>query len=417
MFADDLKRVDMNILVINSGSSSLKYQLLDMHRGVVLTAGIVDRIGNRNAALHHEWRTSEGTMETLAREVAAPDHRAAFVAIGAAMRETGVMLDATRVDAIGHRVVHGGERFQTPTRIDADVVTAVRALVPLAPLHNPPNLLGIELCLELFPSVPQVAVFDTAFHQTMPPHAYHYALPQGLYADHAVRRYGFHGSSHAYVTRRAAEYLGREPTTLNLISLHLGNGASAAAVAGGRCIDTSMGMTPLEGLVMGTRCGDIDPALTFYIGRVAGLDGAAVETLLNEDSGLKGLCGTNDMREVLRRIDAGDSPARLAFDIYCYRIRKYIGAYTAALGRVDAVIFTAGIGENAPAVRERVCAGLEALDIRFDARKNAAVSGEIAEIQSADSAVKLLVVRTNEEREIAEQVRAMLTGRALERSP
>jgi acetate kinase len=417
MFADDLKRVDMNILVINSGSSSLKYQLLDMHRGVVLTAGIVDRIGNRNAALHHEWRTSEGTMETLAREVAAPDHRAAFVAIGAAMRETGVMLDATRVDAIGHRVVHGGERFQTPTRIDADVVTAVRALVPLAPLHNPPNLLGIELCLELFPSVPQVAVFDTAFHQTMPPHAYHYALPQGLYADHAVRRYGFHGSSHAYVTRRAAEYLGREPTTLNLISLHLGNGASAAAVAGGRCIDTSMGMTPLEGLVMGTRCGDIDPALTFYIGRVAGLDGAAVETLLNEDSGLKGLCGTNDMREVLRRIDAGDSPARLAFDIYCYRIRKYIGAYTAALGRVDAVIFTAGIGENAPAVRERVCAELQALDIRLDARKNSGVSGEIAEIQSADSAVKLLVVRTNEEREIAEQVRAMLTGRALERSP
>jgi acetate kinase len=417
MFADDLKRVDMNILVINSGSSSLKYQLLDMHRGVVLTAGIVDRIGNRNAALHHEWRTSEGTMETLAREVAAPDHRAAFVAIGAAMRETGVMLDATRVDAIGHRVVHGGERFQTPTRIDADVVTAVRALVPLAPLHNPPNLLGIELCLELFPSVPQVAVFDTAFHQTMPPHAYHYALPQGLYADHAVRRYGFHGSSHAYVTRRAAEYLGREPTTLNLISLHLGNGASAAAVAGGRCIDTSMGMTPLEGLVMGTRCGDIDPALVFYIGRVAGLDGAAVETLLNEGSGLKGLCGTNDMREVLRRMDAGDSPARLAFEIYCYRIRKYIGAYTAALGRVDAVIFTAGIGENAPAVRERVCAELQALDIRLDARKNSGVSGEIAEIQSADSAVKLLVIRTNEEREIAEQVRAMLTGRALERSP
>jgi acetate kinase len=348
--------------------------------------------------------------------VVAPDHRAAFLAVGAAMRETGVMHDVTHVDVIGHRVVHGGERFQAPTRIDTNVVSAIRALVSLAPLHNPPNLLGIELCLELFPTVPQVAVFDTAFHQTMPAHAYRYALPQDLYTDHAVRRYGFHGSSHAYVTRRATEYLAQAPAALNLISLHLGNGASATAIAGGRCIDTSMGMTPLEGLVMGTRCGDIDPALVFYIGRVAGLDDVAVETLLNQESGLKGLCGANDMREVLRRMDAGDAPARLAFEIYCYRIRKYIGAYTAALGRVDAVIFTAGIGENAPAVRARVCAGLEALAIRIDARKNAAVSGEIAEIQSANSTVKLLVVRTNEEREIAEQARAVLTGHTQERS-
>ena len=401
----------MNILVINSGSSSLKYQLFDMHSSVVLTAGVVERIGETNAALRHQWRTSEGALDRFEREVAAPDHRAAFLAIGAAMRETGVLHDVTRVEAIGHRVVHGGERFQAPTRIDTDVVAAIRALVPLAPLHNPPNLLGIELCLELFPTVPQVAVFDTAFHQTMPPHAYRYALPHGLYTDHAVRRYGFHGSSHAYVTRRAAQYLRQASATLNLISLHLGNGASAAAIAGGRSIDTSMGMTPLEGLVMGTRCGDIDPALVFYIGRVAGLDYAAVETLLNSESGLKGLCGANDMREVLRRMDAGDAPARLAFEIYCYRIRKYIGAYTAALGRVDAVIFTAGIGENAPAVRARVCTGLETLDIRLDARKNASVSGEIAEIQSTDSAVKLLVIRTNEEREIAEQVRAVLTGR------
>jgi len=401
----------MNILVINSGSSSLKYQLFDMHSSVVLTAGVVERIGETNAALRHQWRTSEGALDRFEREVAAPDHRAAFLAIGAAMRETGVLHDVTRVEAIGHRVVHGGERFQAPTRINTDVVAAIRALVPLAPLHNPPNLLGIELCLELFPTVPQVAVFDTAFHQTMPPHAYRYALPHGLYTDHAVRRYGFHGSSHAYVTRRAAQYLRQASATLNLISLHLGNGASAAAIAGGRSIDTSMGMTPLEGLVMGTRCGDIDPALVFYIGRVAGLDYAAVETLLNSESGLKGLCGANDMREVLRRMDAGDAPARLAFEIYCYRIRKYVGAYTAALGRVDAVIFTAGIGENAPAVRAQVCAGLEALDIWLDARKNASVSGEIAEIQSTDSAVKLLVIRTNEEREIAEQVRAVLTGR------
>jgi acetate kinase len=400
----------VNILVINSGSSSLKYQLFDMHSEVVLTAGIVERIGETNATMRHQWRTSAGVLDRFEREMAAPDHRAAFLAIGAAMRETGVLRDVTRVEAIGHRVVHGGERFQASTRINTDVVTAIRALVPLAPLHNPPNLLGIELCLELFPTVPQVAVFDTAFHQTMPPHAYRYALPHRLYTDHAVRRYGFHGSSHAYVTRRASQYLGQAPAALNLISLHLGNGASAAAIEGGRCIDTSMGMTPLEGLVMGTRCGDIDPALVFYIGRVAGLDDAAVETLLNSESGLKGLCGANDMREVLRRMDAGDEPARLAFEIYCYRIRKYIGAYTAALGRVDAIIFTAGIGENAPAVRARVCAGLETLDIRLDARKNASVNGEIAEIQSTDSAVRLLVVRTDEEREIAEQVRAVLTG-------
>jgi acetate kinase len=400
----------VNILVLNSGSSSLKYQLLDLHRGVVLIAGVVERIGDTNAALRHQWRKRDGAMDGFAREVAAPDHRAAFLVISAAMRETGVLHEETRVEAIGHRVVHGGERFQAPTRIDSDVVAAIRALVPLAPLHNPPNLLGIELCLELFPTVPQVAVFDTAFHQTMPPHAYRYALPHGLYTDHAVRRYGFHGSSHAYVARRASQYLGQAPVALNLISLHLGNGASATAIEGGRCIDTSMGMTPLEGLVMGTRSGDIDPALVFYIGRAAGLDDAAVETLLNQESGLKGLCGANDMREVLRRMDAGDAPARLAFEIYCYRIRKYIGAYTAALGRVDAVIFTAGIGENAPAVRARVCVGLETLDIRLDARKNASVSGEIAEIQSTNSAVKLLVVRTNEEREIAEQVRAVLTG-------
>ncbi|HYA39215.1 MAG TPA: acetate kinase [Candidatus Methylomirabilis sp.] len=398
----------MNILVINSGSSSLKYQLFDMHRGFVLTAGIVERIGETNAALRHQWRTSAGALEQFERAVIAPDHRAAFLAIRAAMRETGVLRDATRVDAIGHRVVHGGERFRAPTRIDADVLSAIRALVPLAPLHNPPNVLGIELCLELFPTVPQVAVFDTAFHQTMPPHAYHYALPHRLYTDHAVRRYGFHGSSHAYVTRRATAYLAQPPGAINLISLHLGNGASAAAVEGGRCIDTSMGMTPLEGLVMGTRCGDIDPALVFYIGRAAGLNEAAVEALLNKDSGLKGLCGANDMREVLRRMEAGDAQARLAFEIYCYRIRKYIGAYTAALGRVDAVIFTAGIGENAAAVRARVCAGLDTLGVRLDAQKNASVSGEIAEIQSANSAVRLLVVRTNEEREIAEQVRAVL---------
>jgi acetate kinase len=398
----------VKILVINSGSSSLKYQLIDMTRRAVLTAGSVERIGESASALRHAWDTGGGHMESLAREVAAPDHRAAFAAIGAALRDTGIMDDVARVDAIGHRVVHGGERFRAPTRIDAGVVAGIRALIPLAPLHNPANLLGIDVCLELFPAVPQVAVFDTAFHQTMPPHAYRYALPEALYTDHQVRRYGFHGSSHAYVARRAAGHLGASPDALNLITLHLGNGASAAAIQGGRCIDTSMGMTPLEGLVMGTRCGDLDPAVVFYVGRTLGLDPAAVEALLNKDSGLKGLCGANDMREVLRRMDAGDAPARLAFEVYGYRIRKYIGAYAAALGRVDAVVFTAGIGENAAAVRAQACAGLEMFGIHFDARRNAAASGETAEIQADNSAVKLLVVRTNEEIEIAEQARAVL---------
>jgi acetate kinase len=399
---------DVQILVINSGSSSLKYRLFDLAEGVVVTTGSVERIGEGNPVLHHRWHTRTGAMDELERTISAADHRAAFAAITAALRETGVLEDVTHVDAIGHRVVHGGDRFHAPTRIDAVVVSAIRSLIPIAPLHNPANLLGIEICLELFPGVPQVAVFDTAFHQTMPAHAYHYALPQSLYADHHVRRYGFHGTSHAYVAKRVAQHLARPLDTLNLITLHLGNGASAAAIQRGHCIDTSMGMTPLEGLVMGTRCGDLDPALVFYIGRATGLNVDAVETLLNDDSGLKGLCGANDMREVLKRMDAGDEQARLAFDVYCYRIRKYIGAYFAALGSVSAIVFTAGVGENAPAVRAHVCAGLESLGIRLDRIRNADVRGEIAEIQSDDSIVKLLVVRTNEELEIAEQTRALL---------
>jgi acetate kinase len=416
----------VKILVINSGSSSLKYQLFDMASRAILTAGSVERIGETagapsvargprldpigeaGASLRHRWQTRAGVMDEFVRDVAASDHRAAFAVIAAALRETRIMDEVASIEAIGHRVVHGGERFRAPARIDAAVVSAIRALIPLAPLHNPANLLGIELCRELFPTVPQVAVFDTAFHQTMPAHAFHYALPQRLYAEHQVRRYGFHGTSHAYVARRAAQHLATSLDKLNLITLHLGNGASAAAIQQGRCVDTSMGMTPLEGLVMGTRCGDIDPALVFYIGRATGMEHTAVEGLLNKESGLKGLCGANDMRAVLQRLDAGDAQARLAFEVYCYRIRKYIGAYAAVLGRVDAIVFTAGIGENAAAVRARVCADLAVLGIRLDAHNNGSASGEVSEIQTADSAVKLLIVRTNEELEIAEQTRALL---------
>ena len=398
----------MNILAINCGSSSLKYQLLDMRRREMLAAGVVERIGEAEAHLQHRWRDGSGALQESAHRASVADHRAALTAVIAALRESGIAGRLEPLDAIGHRVVHGGEAFLAPARIDREVVAAIRRLIPLAPLHNPANVLGIELCLELFPQVPQVAVFDTAFHHTLPAHACRYALPQSLYTDHHLRRYGFQGTSHAYVARQAARHLGRPAASLNLISLHLGNGASAAAIAGGRSVDTSMGLTPLEGLVMGTRCGDIDPAAVFFIERATGADSGAVEALLNHDSGLKGLCGVSDMREVLARAGRGDDHARLAVDLYCYRIRKYIGAYLAVLGHVDALVFTAGIGENAPTVRDRVCRGLEALGIRLDAGRNAAAGGEIAEIHAADSPVKLLMIRTNEELEIAAQTQDLL---------
>ncbi len=398
----------MNILVINSGSSSLKYEMFDMTSRAVLTSGVVERIGDSPATLHHRWRTDTGIDDQLEREVSAADHRQALGAVGDVLRDTGIYDEALKVGAIGHRVVHGGETFQAPVLIDRAVIEELRELSLLAPLHNPANLLGIEVCLDAFPNVPQVAVFDTAFHQSIPPYAYRYALPQELYKEYHVRRYGFHGTSHAYVARQTAAYLGRPLIQLNMITLHLGNGASAAAIAKGRSVDTSMGMTPLEGLVMGTRCGDIDPALVFYIERVTGGAPADIESLLNRESGLKGLCGANDMREILRRCDGGDETASLALDIYCYRIKKYIGAYFAALGTLDALVFTAGIGENSPLVRQRSCDGLSALGIELDATQNNAAGGPIHEIQTGRSRVKVLVVHTDEELEIAEEVAAVV---------
>ncbi|KPK56482.1 MAG: acetate kinase [Thiotrichales bacterium SG8_50] len=395
----------MNVLVINSGSSSLKYEMFEMASREVLTSGLVERIGEPGGRLRHEWRSPGGEMNRLEREVTAADHRAALGAVAAALRESGVTKE---VAAIGHRIVHGGETFRVPTRVDTSVLEALRKLNHLAPLHNPANVLGVELCLEAFPYVPQVAVFDTAFHQSIPPQAHRYALPNELYSAHHVRRYGFHGTSHAYVAKRAAEYLAQPLEALNLITLHLGNGASATAIAAGRSVDTSMGMTPLEGLVMGTRCGDIDPALVFYITQATGKSPAQVEWLLNRESGLKGLCGVNDMREILRRRAAGDERARLALDIYCYRIKKYIGAYMAVLGRVDALVFTAGIGENSPVVRQKACEGLEEFGVQMDTRLNEQATGDVHEIQSARSAVQLLVVHTDEELEIAEQTMRVL---------
>ncbi|MET8569588.1 acetate kinase [Streptomyces sp. NPDC004783] len=392
------------ILVLNSGSSSVKYQLLDMRDGGRLAVGLVERIGEETSRLRH---TPAGG-ESREWEEPVADHDAALKAMAAELAKDGLGLDSPELAAIGHRVVHGGLRFTEPTVIDDAVLAEIERLIPVAPLHNPANLTGIRTAQALRPDLPQVAVFDTAFHTTMPESAARYAIDVETADAHRVRRYGFHGTSHAYVSRRTAELLGRAPEDVNVIVLHLGNGASASAVRGGRCVDTSMGLTPLEGLVMGTRSGDMDPAVIFHLMRVGGMSADEIDTLLNKRSGLIGLCGDNDMREIRRRIDAGDERARLAFDIYIHRLKKYIGAYYAVLGRVDAVAFTAGVGENAAPVREAAVAGLEHLGLAVDGALNAA-RGEGARLISPSSArVAVAVVPTDEEMEIATQTYALV---------
>ncbi len=372
----------MRILVLNSGSSSLKYRLFDMESRTTLAAGLTERIGEAGSI---------------------PDHATAVDGVAALLRDGELVNDLHPIGAIGHRVVHGGEAFREATRIDETVVFAIREQSRLAPLHNPANLTGIQATLERYPNVPQVAVFDTAFHQTLPDRAYRYAIPEDWYADHGVRRYGFHGTSHAYVAKQAAALLGRPITELNLITLHLGNGASACAVEGGRSVETSMGLTPLEGLVMGTRSGDLDPSVAGYVAAETGLSPDAVGAALNRKSGLLGMCGASDLRDVLDREAAGDERARLAVAVYVHRIRKYVGAYTAVLGRVDGLVFTAGVGENAPEIRERVCAGLEGLGIRVDPGRNRDEGEEPRAIEVDGGAVGIFVIPTNEELEIAEQ--------------
>ncbi|MEV6565461.1 acetate kinase [Streptomyces kronopolitis] len=399
------------VLVLNSGSSSVKYQLLDMRDGARLAVGLVERIGEGSSRLAHtplatggERRETEGPMA---------DHEAALKAVAAELAADGLGLDSPELAAIGHRVVHGGLKFTEPTVIDDAVLAEIERLVPLAPLHNPANITGIRTARALRPDLPQVAVFDTAFHTTMPEYAARYALDVETADRHRIRRYGFHGTSHAYVSRKTAALLGKDPSEVNVIVLHLGNGASASAVAGGRCVDTSMGLTPLEGLVMGTRSGDIDPAVTFHLKRVAGMSEDEVDELLNKRSGLVGLCGDNDMREIRRRIDAGGADgarARLAFDIYIHRLKKYLGAYSAVLGRVDAVAFTAGVGENAAPVREAVIAGLEEMGMAVDADLNAQRSGEPRLISPEYARVAVAVVPTDEELEIAQQTYALVSA-------
>ncbi|ORT55523.1 acetate kinase [Streptomyces sp. CB03238] len=393
------------VLVLNSGSSSVKYQLLDMRDGARLAVGLVERIGEETSRLVH---TPLAGGEQRERTSAIADHEAALKAVAEELAADGLGLDSRELAAIGHRVVHGGLKFSAPTVITDEVLAEIERLVPVAPLHNPANITGIRTAQALRPDLPQVAVFDTAFHTTMPEYAARYAIDVETADAHRIRRYGFHGTSHAYVSRRVAGLLGKDPSEVNVIVLHLGNGASASAVSGGRCVDTSMGLTPLEGLVMGTRSGDVDPAVVFHLKRVAGMSTDEIDVLLNKKSGLVGLCGDNDMREIRRRIDAGDERARLAFDIYIHRLKKYIGAYYAVLGRVDAVAFTAGVGENAAPVREAAVAGLEELGLAVDAGLNAIRSKEARLISPEYARVAVAVVPTDEELEIAQQTYSLV---------
>jgi len=393
----------MKILVLNSGSSSLKFELFNKVDLSVLASGMIENIGDTKSAARLSFVDSSGAEQASEQSVSIADHRGAITVMDEMLQESRALVDMDELAGIGHRVVHGGEAFHEPVQIDDTVIKAIKDLIPLAPLHNPANLMGIQVSMEHAANIPQVAVFDTAFHQSIPEHAYLYALPYDLYEKQKVRRYGFHGTSHSYVARQAARYLGRPLEDLNIVTLHLGNGASAAAIRGGKCIDTSMGMTPLEGLVMGTRSGDLDPAILFYLGRESGMDMETLDTLLNKKSGLKGICGENDMRRISKAAENGDHQANLALTMFCYRLKKYIGAYMAALGGTDCIVFTGGIGENSATIRQQSCHGLEGLGVTLDAEKNNIRQKETMEIQASDSRVKLLVIPTDEEYEIASQ--------------
>lgn len=397
------------VLVLNTGSSSLKYRVVDAADGTVLASGLVERIGEATGRVEHRVDGS-----THAVDVPVADHEAAIAAALDAFATHGPDLAGIGLRAVGHRVVHGGTRFAEPVLVDDDLVAAVHELAPLAPLHNPANAVGLEAARRAFADLPHVAVFDTAFHQTLPPAAHTYAVP-AAWREAGVRRYGFHGTSVAFVSRAATAALGRAVEDTRLIVLHLGNGASATAVDGGRSVATSMGLTPLEGLVMGSRSGDLDPAVLGHVRRELSLDADEVERQLNAASGLRGLAGDNDMRGVVAAAEAGDADAELALDVYCHRIRSYVGAYLAQLGGLDAVVLTGGVGENSLAVRARALDGLAHLGIEVDAHRNVTERpgpGWAARISPDGAPVAVLVVPTDEEWEIASQAVVLLDADA-----
>lgn len=401
----------MKILVLNAGSSSIKYQVFEMGAfEQVLCSGLLEKIGERTSRLTHAL-TSWGHEGQITREQAVPDHAAGMALIVDVLQDArnGVIRSTEDIAGVGHRVVHCGEAFSDAVCINESVFNAIKDHVPLAPLHNPPNLTGIEVARAYFPKATQVAVFDTAFHQTLPRHAFIYALPYDYYTKHRVRRYGFHGTSHKYITAETAGVLQKSINQVSLISIHLGNGCSMAAVYKGRCVDTTMGMTPLEGLVMGTRSGDLDPAIHDYLANQTGLSLREITDILNKKSGLKGVCGTNDVREVLTKYAEGDPQAVLALDLYCYRIKKYIGAYSAVLPELDAIVFTAGVGQNSSVIREKVCQDLERIGIVLDASLNQQRQAGTRSIHAAYSPVKILIIPANEELQIARETKALLS--------
>lgn len=401
----------VKILVVNSGSSSIKLELLEVMAEVKLGAVAMERIGTTRSSakctIYGEAGKSEHTVE-----VAIPDHRHGMK-LGIEMLTDSpqkIIEDAQDIAAIGHRVVHGGEQFCHSTIIDKEVLAAIEENSSLAPLHNPANLEGIRITQELFPGVPQVAVFDTAFHQTIPPHAFHYALPRRFYEKHKVRRYGFHGTSHRYVAGECAKAMGRPLADLNLITIHLGNGCSMAAIEGGKSVDCSLGFTPLEGLVMGTRSGDIDPAIHAYLAKACGMTIEEIDSMLNTEAGLKGLCGYNDMRDIHQAIAAGDRNAELALAVQTYRTKRYLGSFMAVLGRLDGIVFTAGIGENDKVVRARSLAGLENFGIELDGAANTGRVEKPTLLSTKTSNVQVWVIPTNEELAIAREAKQLVAG-------
>ncbi|HPE38300.1 MAG TPA: acetate kinase [Bacillota bacterium] len=395
----------MKVLVINAGSSSLKYQLIETQNGDVLAKGGAERIGLDDALIVHGKKGADKV--TISIDL--PDHKAATEAFLGLLvdMEHGVISSMDEIDAVGHRVVHGGEKFASSALINDSVKTAIRECFPLAPLHNPANMIGIEACEAAMPNVPQVAVFDTAFHQTMEPKAFMYALPYEVYENHRVRRYGFHGTSHSFVSKRAAKILNKPYESLRIITCHLGNGSSISAVNCGKCMDTSMGLTPLAGICMGTRCGDIDPAIVTFLMEKEGLDMKGIDNLMNKKSGVAGISGvSSDFRDLQAAAEAGNKRARLALDMFIYQCRKFIGSYAAAMGGVDAIVFTAGIGENTDYIRKGACEGLDFMGISIDDVKNNGNRSE-AIISKDDAKVKVLVVPTNEELAIAMETESL----------
>lgn len=404
----------MKILVLNSGSSSIKFQLIETDAELIesdtdkcIAKGIVERIGTDEATL----KLSVPPSPTVSITEAILDHQAALTKAIAMLKEHHAVADISQIQAVGHRVLHGGERFSAPVIIDEEVEQGIQQCVELGPLHNPHNLRGYYVARKTMPQVPQVAVFDTAFHQTMPPHAYLYGLPYSYYRRYHIRRYGFHGTSHRYVAFRYRKIFGKTREQANLITIHLGNGCSMTAIDKGHSIDTSMGLTPQEGLVMGTRCGDIDSAAVLYLMSKDELTIHDMSILLNKFSGLYGVSGdSNDMRELLDALAKGDEQAKLAIDVFCYRIKKYIGAYSAALGHVDGVVFTGGIGENSPAIRAQSCAGLGELGIIIDPARNDAAIGKECQISTNEGRVRVMVIPTNEELLIARDTFRVVRG-------